>query len=126
MRPLTYRNARGELVDVAEVPATRFKNEFGALFDRATTSGPVAITRHNTPRAVLVSFEEFQSLLAARDASLAALDAQFDGMLRAMQGPGPRKAMEEAFEASPERLGRAAVAAAKGARTPKRAAARKR
>lgn len=50
MSGLTYRNSDGELVDVPTVAATRFKNEFGAIFEQATVRGAVAITKHNTPR----------------------------------------------------------------------------
>ena len=40
---LTFRNSRGELVDVPEIAATRLKNEFGAV---AAISG----TSTNSPR----------------------------------------------------------------------------
>ena len=60
--PLTYRNRDGELVDVPTVAATQFKNEFGAIFERAALGGAVAITKHNTPKAVLLSYAEFEAL----------------------------------------------------------------
>jgi antitoxin Phd len=37
----------------------------------------------------------------------------FDKMLEEMQRPGQREAMQKAFEATPEELGKAAVEAAK-------------
>ena len=40
MSALTVRNKLGELVDIKAVPATRFKNEFGAVFEQAMRSGP--------------------------------------------------------------------------------------
>lgn len=120
--PLRFRNARGDLVDVAAVPATRFKNELAAMLEQAALGRPVAITRHDTPKAVLVSYEEFRALVEARTSSLGALEAEFDAVLERMQAPSARKGMAAAFEADPAAIGRAAVRAA----TPKRAAARAR
>jgi hypothetical protein len=53
-RALKFRNAHGETVDLPEVPATRFKNEFGAIFEKAGLGGAGAITkpvRWHTPPA---------------------------------------------------------------------------
>ena len=54
MSTLTFRNSLGELVDVPTVAATRIKNEFGAVLEQAIRGGAVAITKHETPRAVLI------------------------------------------------------------------------
>jgi antitoxin Phd len=121
-QPLRFRNAQGELVDLTEVPATRFKNELAAMFEQAALGRPVAITRHDTPKAVLISYDEFRALMAARSPSLGALEAEFDALLDGMQSPGSRKAMAAAFDAPPAAISRAAVKAA----TPKRAVARAR
>lgn len=121
-RILRFRNARGEVVDLESVPATQLKNALGTMLDKAAKGGAVAITRHERPRAVLVSYEDFQALTQARQPSLEGLADQFDRMLHAMQSPRARKAAEDAFDASPEDLGRAAVRVASAA--PKRAAAR--
>ena len=121
-QPLRFRNAQGELVDLTQVPATRFKNELSAMFEQAALGRPVAITRHHTPKAVLISYDEFRALMAARSPSLGALEAEFDALLEGMQSPASRTAMAAAFDAAPATIGRAAVAAA----APKRAAARSR
>ena len=55
MSALTFRNKLGELVDIRSVPATRLKNEFGTIFEQAVRSGAVAITKHDTARAILIS-----------------------------------------------------------------------
>ena len=65
LKTLSYRNSDGELVDVPTVAATRFKNEFGAIFEQAALGGAVAITKHNTPKAVLLSYAEFEALTKA-------------------------------------------------------------
>jgi prevent-host-death family protein len=110
---LTFRNSQGELVDVPAVAATRMKNEFGTVLDQAMRGGAVAITRHDTPRAVLISYEEFQALVKARSHDLDDLAAEYDSLLAGMQTPKAKKAMENAFFATPAELGRAAVRAAR-------------
>jgi antitoxin Phd len=113
MSTLTYRNRDGELVDVPTVAASRFKNEFGAIFKRATLDGAIAITKHNTPKAVLLSYAEFEALIKASVPALDDLSERFDDLLQRMQTPKARAAMASAFDATPEELGRAAVKAAR-------------
>ncbi len=120
MATLTFRNKLGQLVDIPSIASTDAKNTFGTILDRVVGGGPVAITRHDSPRAVLISFEEFQSLARARTQGLDALDAEFDGLLERMQAPKARKGMAAAFDATPAALGRAAVKAAGSAGKPAR------
>lgn len=122
MPKLTFRNSHGQLVDIPSLAATKVKNEFGAILEKTMHSGAVAITRHDTPKAVLLSFTEFESLVKERSRSLDDLNMEFDGLLARMQKPQARRGVEAAFKASPAELGRAAV---KAART-HRASARKR
>jgi prevent-host-death family protein len=114
--PLTYRNRDGELVDVPTVAATQFKNEFGAIFERAALGGAVAITKHNTPKAVLLSYAEFEALTKSSSPVLDELTDEFDALLDRMQTRGAKAATAAAFGASPGELGRAAVEAARGRR----------
>ena len=113
MPAFTFRNSQGDLVDVPAVAATQAKNEFGAILEQALRGGAVAITRHDTPKAVLVSYEEFESLVKARSHTLSDLGADYDALLARMQTPKARKGMAAAFDASPAELGRAAVKAAR-------------
>ena len=113
MSTLTFRNSQGALIDVPTVAATRVKNEFGAILERAIHGGAVAITRHDTPKAVLLSYEEFESLVQGRSRSLDSLGAEFDDLLDKMQSPQAKKAMAAAFNASPAKLGPAAEKAAR-------------
>jgi antitoxin Phd len=112
MSKLTFRNSQGALVDIPTVAATRFKNEFGAMFEQAALGGAVAITKHDKPKAVLLSFAEFESLVKPRAPALDDLSAQFDDLLARMQTPKAGKGMAAAFKAAPAELGRAAVKAA--------------
>jgi antitoxin Phd len=108
----TFRNHLGELIEIPEVTSTQAKNTFGELLDRVAVSGAVAITRHDVPKAVLLSYEEFESLSSARAETLDALSTKFEGLLERMQSPAVRKGMETAFNASPIALARAAAKAA--------------
>lgn len=116
MSRLTFRNSQGELVDVPSVPATQFKNAFGALLEVATLRGAVAITRHDTPKAVLLSYAEFESLVRTGARSLDELGGEFEALLARMQTAAARNGMATAFDAPPAELGRAAVEAATKAR----------
>jgi prevent-host-death family protein len=110
---ITFRNSQGELVDLPRVAATRAKNEFGAILEQAVHGGAIAITRHDTPKAVLLSFAEFESLVQARSRSLDDLSVEFDEMLGRMQTAKAKKGMKAAFNAAPAALGRTAVKAAR-------------
>lgn len=114
---LKFRNSHGEWVDIPQVAATRFKNEFGAMFEQAALGGAVAITKHDAPKAVLISYQEFQALMRARSPALKDLAAQFDALLDGMQAPKAKRAMAAAFAAPAARLGRAAVKATAKRRT---------
>ena len=110
---IVFRNRRGDRVDAAAFTATEAKNEFGRALDIVRGGGVVVITSRDTPRAVLVSVDEFNALARRADRSLDTLTAEFDAMLARMQTPEARAAMKAAYHAAPERLGRAAVAAAR-------------
>jgi prevent-host-death family protein len=113
MPALTFRNSHGDLVDVPAVAATRLKNEFGTVLEQAVRGGAVAITRHDTPKAVLISYDEFRALVKDRTPSLNDLSAEYDVLLARMQTPKSRKGMQAAFNAAPTELGRAAVKVAR-------------
>lgn len=112
MSAIVFRNRQGDLVDLPTVAASRFKNEFGAIFEQAALGGAVAITKHDAPKAVLMSYAEFESLVASRSPALDDLTLQFDELLEQMQAPKAKAGMAAAFDASPAQLGRAAVKAA--------------
>jgi prevent-host-death family protein len=112
MTTLTFRNRLGELVDVPSVAATRLKNEFGTVLEQAAR-GAVAITRHDAPKAVLVSYEDFEALVKGQNQNLSDLGAEFDALLARMQTPKARKGVQAAFNAAPAQLGRAAVKSAR-------------
>jgi len=108
-----FRNHRGELVETPVFSASDAKNAFGRMLDAAARSGMVTITRHDEPKAVILSMDEYRVLAGERENTLDALSEEFDALLTRMQGPAARKAMQSAFDTPPHELGRIAV---KGAR----------
>jgi antitoxin Phd len=75
--------------------------------------GMVIITKHDSPKAVLLSVDRFNSLSGIRHDSLASLTAEYDAMFKRMQSPQSQAAMQKAFRATPKLLGKAAVSAAR-------------
>jgi antitoxin Phd len=92
------------------VTATEAKTRFGPLLETAIRGGSVVITKHDVPKAVLLSMAEFEALGGSRPPDLNALSDEFDRLLVRLQAPGNRKALKAAFEATPRELGRLAVA----------------
>lgn len=115
MSTIPFRKSDGKLVDVPTVTASRLKNEFGSVFEEAAVNGAVVITKHDTPRAVLLSYAEFEALTASATPALDDLSARFDSLLAGMQTPQAQAGVTAAFDATPEELGAAAVAAARTA-----------
>jgi len=107
------RNRRGEPVEASTVTATDAKKEFGSVLERVVRGGVVVITKHDTPKAVLLPVEEFNALARAAERELDTLSEEFDALFARMQSPKARAGMRAAFEASPKQLGKAAVAAAR-------------
>jgi antitoxin Phd len=98
------------------ISATVAKNEFGRVLEQVIKGATVVITRHSAPKAVLISVDEFNALSRSHRVELDTLSGEFDLLLAGMQKPAARAGMKAAFEASPKRLGQAAVAARKRAR----------
>jgi antitoxin Phd len=93
--------------------ATEAKNEFGRVLERAMQGELVVITKHDDPKAVLMSMDAFNSLSHATQLHLDSLSSEFDALLARMQTPKAGLALKAAFHASPRQLGKAAVAAAR-------------
>ena len=108
-----FRNRRGEQVEASSVTATDAKKQFGRVLEMVLRGGAVVITKHDAPKAIVLSMEEFSALTDARTPRLDDLSADFDAMLARMQQPRARAGMKAAFGASPKELGKAAVAAAR-------------
>ena len=110
-RKVSRNENRGATKD--SYTATEAKNEFGRLLEQAIQGTTVLITKHDSPRAVLISIDYFQTLQEAPQAKLNTLTEQFDTLLERMQSPKARRGMAAAFRANNKQLGKAAVAAAR-------------
>ncbi len=95
------------------VTATEAQNEFGRVFDTALRDQVVVITKHNAPRAVLLSIDRYNALVGASAAALDTLTSEFDALLERMQSSTARDAMQRAFNLSSKKLGAMAVKEAK-------------
>jgi prevent-host-death family protein len=108
-----FRNHRGEQVAASSVTATDAKKRFGRILELVLRGGAVVITKHDAPKAIVLSMDEFDALTKGAESRLDSLSADFDAMLGRMQTPKARTGMKAAFGASPKELGRAAAATAR-------------
>lgn len=106
-----FRNRRGE--PASSFSATDAKKQFGRVLDLVLRGGAVVITKHEAPKAILLSVDDFNALTNATGTTLDSLAADFDAMFARMQSVRARARMKAAFGASPKALGKAAVAAAR-------------
>jgi PHD/YefM family antitoxin component YafN of YafNO toxin-antitoxin module len=93
-------------------PASELKNSFKGVFQQALREGAISITRNRKREAILLSAELYDRIiseLAARD-PLKTLRNNYEVRFAAMQTEKGQAAYEDAFGASPEELGKAAVA----------------
>jgi antitoxin Phd len=95
------------------VTASEAKSEFGRVLEMAIQGDAVVITKHDSPKAVLISVENFNALAGAAETKLDTLSQEFDALLARMQTSKARRGMKAAFDASGRRLGKAAVATAR-------------
>jgi antitoxin Phd len=106
--------------DMPTITATELKNATADVFDQVAARHAVAITRHDKPRAVLLSVEQYQALTGNQPDWLESLHAECRQMLDAMQGPEQRAAAEKLFRATTEELGDAALRGAQQKKRSKR------
>ena len=97
----------------ATFTATDAKKEFGRVLEIVLRGGRVTITKHDAPKAVVLSMDDFNALTQATERALATLGAEFDALLAGQQPAKVKAGMKAAFDAAPTELGRAAHAAAR-------------
>ncbi|HVY61392.1 MAG TPA: type II toxin-antitoxin system Phd/YefM family antitoxin [Planctomycetota bacterium] len=90
-------------------PASVAKNQFGQVLDAALERGEVVITKHDEPKAVLMSMEAYRALKGPVSPALEELREEWDLIVERMQAPSARAARDALFQATPEELGRHAV-----------------
>lgn len=109
MKAQTSVESNGEII---RMTSTEAQNGFGRMLDAVAKGGTVLITKHNATHAVVISVTLYEALTRTVMPDLDALTAEFNDILARMQEPGSEEAMLRAFRASPEELGRLALAAA--------------
>src|ERR1019366_3821260 len=87
---VTLQQRRPEPMGAAAISATVAKNEFGRILEKVIQGGRVVITKHDSPKAVLISMEEFNALSNAHRVELEMLSDEFDRFLARMQTPAAR------------------------------------
>ena len=110
-----YQSPTTTVPRVQELPtitATELKNATADVFEQVAAKQAIAITRHEKPRAILLSVEQYEALTGHRPEWLEKLHEEYRGMLERMQGPEQRAGAEKLFKATPEELGQAALWAA--------------
>ncbi|MBJ7390602.1 MAG: type II toxin-antitoxin system Phd/YefM family antitoxin [Chthoniobacterales bacterium] len=111
-----YQPPTATVPRVQELPtitATELKNSTADVFEQVAAKQAIAITRHEKPRAILLSVEQYEALTGQRPEWLEKLHEEYRGMLERMQGPEQRAGAEKLFRATPEELGQAALWAAR-------------
>jgi antitoxin Phd len=108
----TFPGFSSRLQDLPTVTATELKHSTADVLDKVSAGKAVAITRHDKPRAVLISLDQYKELTSSESDWLADLHTEYRGMLDEMQSPEQKAGAQRAFNATPEEMGKAAVAAA--------------
>jgi antitoxin Phd len=99
--------------ELPTITATELKNSTADVFEQVAAKQAIAITRHEKPRAILLSVEQYEALTGQRPEWLETLHEEYRGMLERMQGPEQQAGAEKLFRATPEELGQAALWAAR-------------
>jgi len=89
--------------------ATDAKNQMGRVLETVMQGGVVLISKHESPKAAVISIEEYERFSRAAEAKLNVLSSEFDALLERMQTSEARAGMQAAFDASPGQLAKAAV-----------------
>lgn len=95
------------------LPATRAKNSFSKVLQDVEKGERVVVTKHDSPSAVVVSYEEYQALQAQTERALDRMRSRFGTLVAEMQEPAFERGVDALFSSTPEELGQAAVKAAR-------------
>lgn len=95
------------------LPATRAKSSFSKVLQDVEKGARVVVTKHQSPSAVVVSYEEFEALQAQTERALDRMRARFGTLVAEMQAPAFEQGVDALFSSTPEELGQIAVQAAR-------------
>ena len=91
---------------------TELKERAREVIDLVADHKAIAILRHKIPDAVLISANDYVEFMKLRRERLNFLSERYDQMVLQMQTPAAAAGVDALFSASPEELGRAAMAVA--------------
>lgn len=106
--------------ELPAVPATELKKSTADVLNEVGAGKVFAITRHDKPRAVILSAEKYDALVASESGWFQNLFKQYEHMLDDMQSPEQKVAARRLFEATPEELGEAALQATRKRKSKKK------
>lgn len=92
--------------------ASELKTNTGEVL-RQASKGALAITRHSRTEFVILPAAQYEELVSQSAAALTTMSAEFDSLVARMNTPAAAKGFQSLFSATPEKLGKAAVAAVK-------------
>lgn len=95
------------------LPATRAKSSFSKVLQDVEKGARVVVTKHDSPRAVVVSYKDYEALRAQTERALDRMRSRFGTLVAEMQGPAFERGTDALFGSTPEELGQTAVQAAR-------------
>lgn len=99
--------------DIESVTVTELKERTREVIERVEDRRPVAILRHKSPAAVLISAADYEQFMQLRRERLDHLTQRYDAMVARMQTAEAAAGVDTLFNATPLELGQAAVRAVK-------------
>ena len=99
--------------EIESFTITEFKERAREVIDLVMEHKAIAILRHKSPDAVLISADEYIEFVKLRRERLNFLTQRYDEMVSRMQTPEAVAGVDTLFVATPQQLGRAAILAAK-------------
>jgi PHD/YefM family antitoxin component YafN of YafNO toxin-antitoxin module len=112
---MTKKALEEAIATITSVTITDFKERAREVVSFVAERGPVAILRHKTVDAVLISASAFVEYAKLKRERLDFLTRRYDELVSSMQTPQAAAGVDALFNATPDDLGRAALAAAKRA-----------
>lgn len=94
------------------LPATRAKSSFSRVLQDVEKGARVVVTKHDSPSAVVVSYEDYEALQAQTERALDRMRDRFGTFVAQMQRPAFERGVDALFGSTPEELGQVAVQAA--------------
>lgn len=110
---MDYVGAAGELLHLIPCQMVDARKNLSDLCANVTKE-PVVLTSHDKPRAVLISIDDFQSLVSTQQSKLQQLTHRYDDLVARMQTDQHRQGADASILLSGEDLGRHALKVAGG------------